>query len=83
MSKKIKNIPVNKLPEESCRGIMMMRESFNGSSGSEQVERSHRMADLLLLSRKKEKPLSKLIFKPIIFRPLLLSLFILIRFTGL
>jgi AraC-like DNA-binding protein len=42
MSKKIKNIPVNKLPEESCRGIMMMRESFNGSPGSEQVERSHR-----------------------------------------
>ncbi|WP_431292944.1 helix-turn-helix domain-containing protein [Pedobacter sp. P26] len=42
MSKKTNNIPVNILPEDSCRGIMMMRDSFNGSPNSEQVERSHR-----------------------------------------
>jgi AraC-like DNA-binding protein len=42
MSKKTDHIPVNKLPEESFRGIMMMRESFDGSPNSEHVERSHR-----------------------------------------
>jgi hypothetical protein len=42
MSKEIDHIPVNKLPEESYRGIITMRESFNGSPYSEQVERSHR-----------------------------------------
>jgi AraC-like DNA-binding protein len=42
MRKKSKNIPVNTLPEGTCRGIMMMRESFNGSPNSEEVERSHR-----------------------------------------
>ena len=42
MSKRKDHIPVNKLPEDNCRGIMMMRESFNGSPNFEQVERSHR-----------------------------------------
>ncbi|MDR3010984.1 MAG: AraC family transcriptional regulator [Sphingobacterium sp.] len=41
MRKKDKNIPVNRLPEGTSKGIMMMRESFHGSPDSE-VERAHR-----------------------------------------
>ena len=42
MRKKTSDIPVNILSEGTCRGIMMMRESFDGSPNSEQVERAHR-----------------------------------------
>jgi AraC-like DNA-binding protein len=42
MRKASKHIPVNKLPIDSCGGIMMMRESFHGSPNSKEVERSHR-----------------------------------------
>ena len=42
MPEKRKHIPVNILPEGSCRGIMMMRDSFNGPPNFEEVERSHR-----------------------------------------
>ena len=55
MSKKTDRIPVNKLPEESCRGIMMMRESFNGSPNSEQVERSHRDGGYTFIIQEKGK----------------------------
>lgn len=41
MSKRNKNIPINRLPEGSCKGIMMMRGSFHGSPDSE-VKRAHR-----------------------------------------
>lgn len=42
MLKKSKQIPVNTLPEGTYRGIMIMRNSFNGSPNFEEVERSHR-----------------------------------------
>lgn len=42
MRKKNDYIPVNVLPEGTCRGIMLMRETFDGSPNSEQVERAHR-----------------------------------------
>ncbi|OOQ61913.1 helix-turn-helix domain-containing protein [Mucilaginibacter pedocola] len=42
MSKKSRQIPVNKLPEGAYHGIMMMRDSFDGSPNSYEVERSHR-----------------------------------------
>ncbi|MGH1516431.1 AraC family transcriptional regulator [Chryseobacterium sp. JK1] len=42
MSRKSENIPVNMLHEESCGGIMLMRDSFHGSPNFEEVERSHR-----------------------------------------
>lgn len=42
MPKKSRHIPVNTLPEGTCHGIMMMRDSFDGSPDSENVERSHR-----------------------------------------
>ncbi|MDR2270203.1 MAG: AraC family transcriptional regulator [Sphingobacterium sp.] len=41
MSKRNKNIPINRLPEGSGKGIMMMRGSFHGSPDSE-VKRAHR-----------------------------------------
>jgi len=42
MRKKADHIPVNRFPEGTCRGIMLMREFFDGSPDSEQVERAHR-----------------------------------------
>lgn len=42
MSRKSDNIPVNILHEESCGGIMLMKDSFNGSPDFEEVKRSHR-----------------------------------------
>ncbi len=42
MRKKANHIPVNRLPEGTSQGIMLMRESFDGSPNSEQVERAHR-----------------------------------------
>ncbi|WP_293312349.1 AraC family ligand binding domain-containing protein, partial [Pedobacter sp. UBA5917] len=42
MGTKNKNIPVNILPEGTYRGIMVMREAFDGAPGFEEVERSHR-----------------------------------------
>nr|WP_067060345.1 helix-turn-helix transcriptional regulator [Mucilaginibacter sp. L294] len=63
MSKKTDNIPVNKLPEESCRGIMMMRESFNGSPNSEQVERSHRDGGYTFIIQEKGKTLIEIDFQ--------------------
>jgi len=42
MPKKTDQIPVNRLPEGTHRGIMLMREFFDGSPHSEQVERAHR-----------------------------------------
>jgi AraC-like DNA-binding protein len=42
MRKKSKHIPVNTLPKGTYCGIMIMRESFNGSPDFEEVERSHR-----------------------------------------
>ena len=42
MRNRAHNIPVNTLPEGTSRGIMLMRESFDGSPDSEQVERAHR-----------------------------------------
>jgi AraC-like DNA-binding protein len=42
MNKKNKNIPINKLPDGSCKGIMMMRGSFHGFPNFEEVERAHR-----------------------------------------
>lgn len=42
MRRTANNIPVNTLPEGTRGGIMLMRESFNGSPNSEQVERAHR-----------------------------------------
>ncbi len=62
MSKKIDKIPVNKLPEESCRGIMMMRKSFNGSPNSEQVERSHRDGGYTFIIQEKGKTLIEIDF---------------------
>jgi AraC-like DNA-binding protein len=63
MSKKTNHIPVNKLPEESCRGIMMMRESFNGSPNSEQVERSHRDGGYTFIIQEKGKTLIEIDFQ--------------------
>lgn len=42
MPGKTNYIPVNTLPEGSCRGIMLMRDFLDGSPNSEQVERAHR-----------------------------------------
>lgn len=44
MRKRTNHIPVNKLPEGIPRGIMLMREFFDGSPNSEHVERAHRDA---------------------------------------
>jgi len=63
MSKKTDHIPVNKLPEESCRGIMMMRESFNGSPKSEQVERSHRDGGYTFIIQEKGRTVIEIDFQ--------------------
>lgn len=63
MSKKAGYIPVNKLPEESCRGIMMMRETFNGSPNSEQVERSHRDGGYTFIIQEKGKTIIEIDFQ--------------------
>ena len=42
MSKKSDHIPVYSLPPGAGGGIMVMRQSFNGSPGSQQIERPHR-----------------------------------------
>lgn len=39
---KLKSIPVNSLPSELSRGIIIGRASFNGSPNSKEVERAHR-----------------------------------------
>ncbi|WP_454802829.1 helix-turn-helix domain-containing protein [Mucilaginibacter phyllosphaerae] len=63
MSNKAGYIPVNKLPEESCRGIMMMRETFNGSPNSEQVERSHRDGGYTFIIQEKGKTIIEIDFQ--------------------
>ena len=63
MSKKTKNIPVNKLPEESSRGIMIMRESFNGSHDSEHVERSHRDGGFTFIIQEKGQTVIEIDFQ--------------------
>jgi hypothetical protein len=63
MSKKAVDIPVNKLPEDSCRGIMMMRKSFNGSPNSEQVERSHRDGGFTFIIQEKGKTIIEIDFQ--------------------
>lgn len=63
MRKKSKNIPVNTLPEDACRGIMMMRESFNGSPNSEEVERSHRDGGYTFIIQEKGKTIIEIDFQ--------------------
>jgi len=63
MTKKADNIPVNKLPDESCRGIMMMRKSFNGSPNSEHVERSHRDGGYTFIIQEKGKTFIEIDFQ--------------------
>ncbi|SDD98635.1 AraC-type DNA-binding protein [Mucilaginibacter pineti] len=63
MSKKTEYIPVNTLPEESSRGIMMLREAFNGSPNSEQVERSHRDGGYTFIIQEKGKTVIEIDFQ--------------------
>jgi AraC-like DNA-binding protein len=63
MRKKADHIPVNKLPEESGRGIMMLREPFNGSPNSKQVERSHRDGGYTFIIQEKGKTVIEIDFQ--------------------
>ena len=63
MSKRTDPIPVNQLPEESSRGIMMMRESFNGSPDSEQIERAHRDGGYTFIIQEKGKTVIEIDFQ--------------------
>jgi AraC-like DNA-binding protein len=63
MSKRTDPIPVNQLPEESSRGIMMMRESFNGSPNSEHIERSHRDGGYTFIIQEKGKTVIEIDFQ--------------------
>ncbi|MGA9648862.1 AraC family transcriptional regulator [Pedobacter sp.] len=63
MRKKVDHIPVNTLPEESSRGIMLLRETFNGSPNSEQVERSHRDGGYTFIIQEKGRTIIEIDFQ--------------------
>jgi AraC-like DNA-binding protein len=63
MSKRTHPIPVNQLPEESNRGIMMMRESFDGAPDSEHIERSHRDGGYTFIIQEKGKTVIEIDFQ--------------------